>query len=438
MIDRHRGHFLRSFLYTPTLAVALTGFLTVTLLGVRPAAAQTFNVIYNFTLGNDGGGPLTGVTMDRNGNLYGTTGFGGTTGNGTVFKLSNTNSSWVLTPLYEFQGGSDGATSNSPISIARDGQLYGATLYGGGTANCGILFKLQPPATAVPNAAGMWKETILHSFVGGVNDGCNPGSGFTWDQAGNFYGTTQDGGANGEQPPFTGFGIVYEMSPSASGWTENILFNFLGSTNGQFPLYAGVVFDNAGAMYGTVNGGGFFGGACEGIGCGLVYKLVSSGGSWSETVLYSFRDGDDGEFPNTGVFFDSSGNVYGAAGTGGSGQGGTVFELTPSGGGWNFNILASLQESPGGAQGVETPLVMDAQGNLYGTTNDEGPYNAGTVFKLTRTSNGWTYTDLHDFTDGTDGAYPVGPIVFDAAGNLYGAAILGGTDGAGTVWKITP
>lgn len=438
MLDQYRGHSLGALLPTSTLALALASLVVLVGFCAPSAEAQNFNVIHNFTLGSDGGGPLVGLALDPSGNFYGTTGYGGTTGNGTVFKLRNTNSGWVLTPLYEFQGGSDGATSNAPLSIAADGELYGDTLYGGGAANCGILFKLQPPPAAVPNATGYWNESILHSFTGGTTDGCSPASSLTWDHAGNIYGTTQVGGAYGQQQNGLGYGIVYEVSPFGSGWTENVAYNFQGGSQGNDPLYSPVTFDNAGALYGTVNGGGYFGGACATIGCGVVYKLTNSGGSWSESVLYAFRDGTDGEFPNTGVILDAAGNIYGGAGTGGSGQGGTIFELTPSGGNWTFNLLDSLQEGSGGAQGVETPLIFDSQGNLWGVTNDDGLYSLGTLFKLTHTDNGWTYTDLHDFTGGNDGAYPVGPLVFDSQGNVYGVAILGGTDGAGVIFQFTP
>lgn len=437
MVEHNRKHFCVAF-PSSTLAAALAVLLVSTVFGVGTAQAQTFNVIYAFTGGTDGAGPLMGVTLDRSGNLYGTTGYGGTTGNGTVFRLSNTNSGWVVTPLYEFQGGSDGSTSNSSISIGRDGALYGATLYGGGAANCGTVFKLQPSPMATASASGYWNETILHSFTGNMTDGCYPGSNLTWDQAGNFYGTTQIGGANGYNNGFQGYGTIYKLAPSGSGWTESILYSFLGGDQGNYPLYSPIVFDNAGNIYGTVNGGGYFGGACEVIGCGLVYQLTNSGGNWTETVLHAFQDGEDGEFPNSGVILDSSGNLYGGAGTGGSGLGGTIFQLTPSSGGWNLNVLVSLQQSSGGAQGVESPLTFDSQGNLYGVTNDEGPYSLGTLFKLTYTSSGWIYTDLHDFTGGNDGALPVGPVVFDSQGNLYAVAILGGSHGAGVVFQVTP
>jgi uncharacterized repeat protein (TIGR03803 family) len=434
MIDKCFSLYFRALVRTTSVVFALVALAVV---GVQPISAQTFTTIYNFTLGADGGGPLAGPTLDRAGNLYGTTGYGGTGSDGTVYKLANRNGSWILTPLYEFQGGSDGATSNAPISIGPSGALFGSTLYGGGAPNCGILFELQPPPTTVAAPNASWKETILHTFAGGSSDGCSPASTLTWDRVGNVYGTTQIGGAYGEGGGFNGYGTVFELTPSSSGWTESILYNFSGGPLGNYPLFAGIVFDNAGAMYGTLEGGGDTNGDCGVIGCGVVYKLISSNGTWTESVLYTFTGSTDGQFPQGGVIFDGSGNLYGGAVTGGSGQGGTVFQLTPSSGDWNFNLLASLEESPEGAQGVETPLAFDSQGNLYGTTHDDGQYGLGTLFKLTPTLTGWTYTDLHDFTGGDDGAYPVGPVVFDSQGNLYGTAIFGGSYGVGVIYELT-
>ena len=243
-----------------------------------------------------------------------------------------------------------------------------------------------------------------------------------FDKDGNLYGTT--GGA------------MYELSPSNGGWTETSTFSF-GFGNGQFPGYGPLVFDKAGNLYGTTAAGGDMN--CEpGLGCGVVYRLTPSGSNWTNTTLYEFHDGSDGAFPNGGVVLDASGNVYGTTTQGGSGYGGTVFELSPFNGYWSFNLLYSLtggNQNVGGAWGT---LVMDATGNLYGTTANGGAHGEGAVFKLTPSNGGWTYTSLHDFVCSTDGCAPYDGVIFDAKGNIYGTASGGGANGHGVVWEITP
>jgi len=139
-----------------------------------------------------------------------------------------------------------------------------------------------------------------------------------------------------------------------------------------------------------------------------------------------------------GLIFDQAGNLYGSASSGGSGNGGTVFELMPSNGNWNFNLLYSLSGSGGSRNGPLRSLTMDAAGNLYGTTYSDGAYGAGSVFKLKPSNGAWTYTDLYDFTGGDDGANPYGGVTLDANGNLYGTTAFGGASDAGVVWEITP
>jgi uncharacterized repeat protein (TIGR03803 family) len=259
---------------------------------------------------------------------------------------------------------------------------------------------------------------VLYRFANGGADGANPGSGdLIFDQAGNIYGTTTFGGK--------GYGVVYELTPSG---TESVLYAFSGS-DGYYPD-AGVIFDNAGNLYGTTEDGGL-------NMLGTVFELTYSiGFGWAESFLYSFQNGNDGNQPSAGLIFDPSGNLYGTTSNGGSGGGGTVFELTPSGGGWTYSLLYSFT---GGNQcGPEGTLVMDGAGNLYGTTQCDGAHNKGSVFKLTPSANGWTYTSLHDFTGGSDGGYPLCNVVFDANGSLYGTTYGGGTQGVGVVWEIMP
>src|SRR5271166_1949839 len=248
-----------------------------------------------------------------------------------------------------------------------------------------------------------------------------------------LYGTTAYGGGGSGCGGNNGCGTVYKLTPSNGGWTESVLYSFQGGSDGAFP-YAGVIFDQAGNLYGTTAYGG--GSGCAGNGCGTVFQLTSSGSGWVENTLYSFQGGNDGASPFGGLIFDQSGNLYGStAYTSSFGVGGgTVFELSPSGSNWIHTVLYSFS---GGAGPYDT-LTIDA-GNLYGTTNRDGAYGYGSVFKLTHSGGGWTYTSLHDFTAGSDGGYVYGGVILDSSGNLYGTTQYGGSGGdTGVVWEITP
>jgi uncharacterized repeat protein (TIGR03803 family) len=267
---------------------------------------------------------------------------------------------------------------------------------------------------------------VLYDFKGDP-DADTP-SDVIFDQAGNLYGTTLYGGIENS-------GTVFWLAPSGGGYTESVIYSFAGSPDGAQP--AAVIFDAAGNLYGTTVYGGR-------EGYGTVFELSPSGSGWTEKVLYNFQDGTDGEYPADGVIFDQSGNLYGATVEGGSGAGGTVYELSPSNGSWTLSTLYSFTSLPNGC-GPSGSLVMDAAGNLYGTTYCAGTYEFGSVFKLTPTPKPpWTYTSLHDFTGGSDGGNSTSNVTFDASGNLYGTTVYGGTlggcggAGCGVVWEITP
>jgi uncharacterized repeat protein (TIGR03803 family) len=410
------------------MAAALAMVLTMAAVMTQAAQAQTYTVIHNFTGGPDGAMPMAGLTMDPAGNFYGTANFGGNTGGncgtagcGLVYRLTNRNSGWVLTPLYKFAGGNDGANPQiAYVVIASDGSLYSTTYYGGGTCDgvgCGTVFKLQPEASPCPNVLCPWMETVLHSFNG--SDGAGPVGAMVFDQAGDLYGVTTAGG-------FRDGGTVYQLNASG-GWNENIIFNPYGYPG------SGVTMDHAGNLYGsTFNGGN--------DSFGSVYELTPSGSNWIETDLYDFTNGSDGSYLWAGVIFDPEGNLYGATTAGGSGQGGTAFELMPSNGNWIHSTLYSFA-GPGNGRLVVGPigsLAMDTAGNLYGTTFSDGAHGYGAVFKLTLSNGSWTYTSLHDFTNGSDGGYPYSTLILDANGNLYGTASSGGAQGLGVVFEITP
>lgn len=415
------------FRLSPRVSIAaLAALLVLTVVATQPVQAQTYKVLYNFTGGADGSAPSAGVTIDNDGNLYGTTQLGGTLGAGTVFELKHNGSSFVFNLLHPFAGGSDEAVPIARPIFGPDGTLYGTTAQGAGGPcdyGCGMIFDVRPPGTACKTALCPWTETVLYRFRGG-NDGRAPEGNLIFDHAGNLYGTTSSGGTQNR-------GTVYELTPSGGGWTENVLYSFgEGMNDGSTPL-SGVIFDQAGKLYGT----NIFGGGSPNcpLGCGTVFQLTPSGSGWTEHVLYSFLRGSDGSSPDAGLIFDGLGNLYGATFKGGSGGGGTVFEILSSG---RFSVLYSLT----GYGGPLDSLVMDGSGNLYGTTHQDGSTPSGSVFKLTPSRGGWTYTSLHDFCSGSpscsDGAYADG-VTPDSDGNLYGTTEAGGAYGAGVVWEIT-
>jgi len=392
---------------------------------VPSAGAQTFSVIHNFAGGQDGSQPVAGLTADRTGNLYGTASAGGA-GYGTVFKLAFKNSGWILSPLYSFSGNDDGAGPVTAPVVGPNGTLYGSTAAGGGGScseiyeysGCGTIFNLHPSAAVCKSALCPWTEVVLYRFAGG-SQGAYPIGKLLFDQSGNIYGTTFDYLQLGS------LGTVFELMPSGGGWTKSVVQRFDGS-DGQYPL-AGLIFGQSGSLNGTT----YYGGANSN---GAVYQLTPSGSGWSESVLYSFQGNNDGANPAAGLISDNAGNLYGATTAGGSGGGGTVFELTPSNGQWTLSVLYSFT----GGAGPANCLVMDTAGNLYGTTVEDGTYGEGTVFELTPSGSSWIYTDLHDFTGGSDGADPFGGVILGANGNLYGTTEDGGANGDGVVFEITP
>ena len=407
--------------------------------------AQTYAVLHNFTGGSDGANPEAGLAIDRAGKLYGTT-FRGGAGFGAVFRLAHSGSGWVFSPLYLFagrDGGNDGAGPTASLTIGPDGSLYGTTAYGGahgegdacngsrnGYTGCGTVFSLRPPATACRNALCFWNETVLYRF-GGTFDGSYPEGDVVFNETGNIYGTTQSGGLYACE----GFlcGTVFELTPSSGGWNETVLWNFGEGSDGWGPE-SGLVFDKAGNLYGTT---GLGGDKCLGqpSGCGTVFALTPSNGTWTETVLHVFTGDIDGAFADAGLLLDNAGNLYGATSGGGPGNGGTVFELTRSNG-WVPAVLYGFSGSL--RAGPHARLIMDNSGNLYGTTSADGANGKGSVFKLTFSGGTWTYTSLHDFTGGLDGGFPYSNLVFDANGNLYGTTNSGGSSNDGVVFEITP
>ena len=422
---------------TGAVAFALTMALIVTML-IQPTQAQTYTVIHSFLGGIDGDEPAYGMTIDSTGILYGST-FEGDAGTGTIFRLRHLSSGWQLTTLFLFTGGagSTGAVPYAGVIFGPNGSLYGTTAFGGvgscgsggGTTGCGTVFNLRPPLVPCRIATCYWTETPINVFNGGSGGAIPYGGRPIFDQAGNLYGTTFGGGGGSCS---AGCGLVYELTPSAGGWTEKILYSFTGAGGDGASPWAGVIFDQAGNLYGTTE----FGGA---NGYGTIYELSPSGSGWTEKVLYNFQNQADGAWPFAGLVFDRSGNLYGATTWGGTGNGGTVFELAPAGSGWNYQTLYAFTRQPGELAGgpVATP-ILDTGGNLYGATYGDGAYGLGSVFKLTPSGGSWTITTLYNFTGGSDGLLPRSNLVLDANGDLYGMAASGGANGRGVVFEITP
>jgi len=396
-------------------------------IGTPAAQAQTFSVIHTFTGGGDGATPEAGVTY-RAGTLYGTAEYGGN-GYGTVYETMPLGNNWFTLPIFLFNG-TDGAYPMARVVFGPDGHPYGTTV-NGGTYGGGVVFDLIVPLTICKTASCFWKENVLYQFMFDP-DGADPYYGdLTWDPQGiNIYDTTIYGGAYN-------LGAVYELMPNGSGgWKESVIYSFTGP-DGEYPENT-VIFDTSNDNY---NNGSLFGTAYQGglHGAGTVFELTKYMNQWLETNAYNFQNGSDGGYPVAGLVFDNNNpaNLYGATTNGGSGGGGTIFELSPLNGTWTFTLLYSFS---GGANcGPRGTLTFDATfTNLYGTTYCDGKYNLGNIFKLTKVGNTWAYTDLYDFMGGNDGANPIGIVTIGGDGNLYGTASKGGTQGVGVVWQIKP
>jgi uncharacterized repeat protein (TIGR03803 family) len=363
-------------------------------------------VLYSFTGGAAGADPQAGVVMDSSGNLYGTTQQGGTHGHGTVFKVS---SSGTDTVLHSFgSSGGDGEDPQSTLVMDSAGNLYGTTPRGGAHAG-GTIFEINTDGS----------ESILYSFGAGP-DGRNPDAGLVMDSAGNFYGTTPQGGTYRA-------GTVFELSASGK---ETILHSFLAlgmGGDGQNPQGA-LVMDSAGNLYGTTPYGG------ENM-AGTVFEVSGQG---AETTLYSFTSATptDGRIPYAGVIVDSGGNIYGTTiygGANGDEHGdGTVFTLSPAG---KETALYSFGGAAADGRNPYGSLVMDSDGNRFGTTQAGGAADAGTVFKLSAAGK---ETILYSFgaNGASDGSAPHAALLIDSVGNLYGTTAGGGAHGDGTVFKI--
>ncbi|HTA24458.1 MAG TPA: choice-of-anchor tandem repeat GloVer-containing protein [Terriglobales bacterium] len=390
--------------------------------------AVTGRVIHTFQGGGNGEYPLGTPVIDSAGNLFGSA--LNSDGAPLIYELSPSGGGWNYQVIYWFSGGQ----STSQLLFDGSGNLYGTT-QAGGANNLGTVFELT-------QSRGIWTANTLYSFGGYPTDGTNPVAALIFDSAGNLYGTTLKGGTFGA-------GTVFELSSDGlGGWVESLLYEFEGKPDGASPE-SPVAFDASGNLFGTTSGGGSseeqycflnqFGG------CGTLYELTPGAGGWTETVVHDFgASSSDGHWAFSGVIFDASGNMYGTTLAGGGGGNcdagcGIAYGFSPGAGGvWTEHILANFNYKQNLLGGSPVGLVFDAYGNLYGAAQLGGAGNEGTIFTLRRNAHGFTPIVLYNFTGGTDGAEPVG-VVFDAIRtHLYGIAFLGGNGqgglGDGTVF----
>lgn len=396
------------------------------------AATKTwaFATLYAFQGGLDGANPYGGVVFDTSGALYGTTAFGGHRGAGTVYKLAPPapgKTAWTKTTLYSFDG-VEGNFPRATLTFGTDAAIYGVT-YGGGAFNAGTIYKLTPPAAGVT----LWTKSTLHNFNGGT-EGANPYSPLTFDTMGALYGATYNGGASAA-------GSVFKLTPPAEGatkWSLALVYSFQGGADGVNP--GGLVFDNKGSIYGvTMHGVINWNGSVFQL--SLPAAPVASEPD-DESVVYGFTGGADGGNPRYGTpVFDTKGAIYATTANGGAKRKGAIVQLSPptkANPRWTQKTLYSFT---GGADGGVPMgcLVFDTDGALYGTTSTGG-LGKGVIFRLappTAKTPAWTYRPVYTFTGGVDGSLPQCGLVFDTKGSLYGVASTGGL-GYGVAFRLKP
>jgi uncharacterized repeat protein (TIGR03803 family) len=373
------------------------------------AFAQTEEVISLFGHGR-GRNPGVPLMEDRTGNLYGGTWIAGKADDplGTVFELVRHGPRWGDTILYNF----DLRTGGFPEGgLIEGGRFLFGTAGLGGEFGCGMVYRLAL-------RRGLWRETTLHGFSG--SDGCVPAGDLARDPSGNLYGVTGIGGANND-------GTVFELTPAGNTWSYQVVYSFSSGGGGNRPQ--GIIVGAGGTLFGTAAGGS--------ANAGVVFQLSNSGGTWSETVLHSFGGSGDGSGPSGNLVADATGNLYGTTTAGGADNAGTVYEMSPSGRTWTETVLYSFTGGADGNQPVDGVALHN--GTLYGATASGGTAGGGgTVFKLMQNGSSWTETVLHSFPQpgGSDGSSPTAHPIVDASGAIFGTTIYGGHNDHGTAYRI--
>jgi uncharacterized repeat protein (TIGR03803 family) len=406
------------------ITTALAVLVQLALLAPSAWAGAKYKVLHSFGARGDGTIPYGPPVLDGKGNLYGVTITGGTGqcsdyGCGTVFELApQARGVWREVILHNFTAGSGGSGPDGNLIIDSGRNLYG-TINGDGSFATGGVFELSP------NSGG-WRYTVLYSD--------NAGPGLVSDKLGNLYGEMGRGQYK--------YGAIAELSPNSDGWTYTPLYSFCVFQCGYSPS-APPVWDGKGNLFGTTTDGGIAQPACwTYAGCGVIFEMTpNQDGTWTYHILHRFASyPTDGQTPYGSLVMDASGNFYGTTEFGGGQGNGTVFKFSLTNGHWKKTVPYDFPNHAEG-WGPDSTLVFDKAGNLYGVGGGGnqgcGPYTCGVVFKLTPQKNGkWTYSVLHKFT-GKDGAFPWGVIV-DDKGNLFGTTENGGTYNAGVAFEITP
>ncbi len=434
-----------AFLVTLILSLVGTAF-AIAVLSPSTLKEQAFP--FSFTNGSQ---PQGGLISDANGNLYGTTAYGGlpckndqgkVVGCGTAFEVippPAPGGSWTVTTLYTFGLASiDGIHPVGNLAIDASGNLYGLTTEGGDN-NTGAVFEISPPS----QPGGPWTETTICGF-GFDCVGLSPQAGLVIDQSGNLYGTAL-GGLTRCGPP-AGCGLVFEFSLVQGRWIQTVLYQFLGGPSDGAVPKAPPILDSAGNIYGTTTSGGQYG-------HGAIFQLSpppQQGQLWTETGLHLFgAEPNDGIEPLAGLAFGPNGTLAGTTSLGGTFQAGTVFGLAPpaeSGGQWGYKVLYSFgaNSSDGMSPYSNLTLLTSKTGTVaYGTTLVGGTSNAGTVFQLVQSTPGnWTETPVYNFTGGKDGGLPMAGLLLNGPA-LYGTTSSGGVEisncssGCGTVFRLS-
>jgi uncharacterized repeat protein (TIGR03803 family) len=328
-----------------------------------------------------------------------------------------------LRVLHHF-GEDDGEYPDTDLVMDADGALYGMTVQGG-DFNSGTVFRLAHTPTS-------WEESVLYSFTSGA-DGGQPYGGVTLDASGNVYGTTVVGGSYVGCPE-DGCGVVWKLTKSGGSYSHSVIHAFQGGDADGYGPGGPLSFDSSGNLYGMTPGGGAFG-------MGIIFQLSpTSAGPWTETVIHHFTGGvDGGAASKARLLIGDNGDLFGVATVGGAFGVGTVWKLSPDGGGgWSFTTLYAFEGQPDGVFPYGG-LVRDAAGHFYGTTYYGGVQDRGVVYRLAENGGVWTEKVLHHFMGGNDGSYPISALCFGQDGSLYGTTSAGGGPGNhGTIFKLTP
>jgi len=437
------------------------GILVLALVIVLPCGAATpaLKTLYNFTDLSDGGFPEAGLVMASNGAMYGTTSSSASgSGWGSVFQMIPVKGgTWTQKTLYDFTGGADGANPIADLVVTSNNVLYGTT-YGGGKYGYGTVFQIAPTKT------GTWVQKVLYSFAGG-SDGANPAAGVALLN-GTLYGTTYNGGSAG-----MGMGTVFQLTSSLGVWTETVLYSFMGGVDGANPL-ADLVIGTNGALYGTTFQGGSVTITNQPPSCtttspctyqnwGTVFELTNARGTWTENVLYTFLGGSDGGNPESALILGPGGVLYGSTFWGGTPtscaegdypQGcGVIYQVAPptgTGTTWTQTVLHTFTGQKLDGAHPYGNMALSTAGTLFGTTYSGGQNvdtcfsdsftGCGTVFTLRNSGGTWTKSNLMSFTGSPSGGTPNGVILANG-GDLYGTTIVGGNAGGyGTVFQMIP